>query len=86
MRGWKPISSVALPALLALSLSACDTQPKRLPMTSAPQVQRPPLPAEAMQPPDPDWCQPSCLEALRSELRDLANALSSLRNSRSQEQ
>lgn len=58
--------------VLALLLSACATPPQP-PGPNVEPPRLPPLPAEARQPPAPDWCSPTCsagAEAALSSWRD----------------
>lgn len=81
MLAWKLPSSATLSLACVLNLTACAVPPQPLPPAPVRAAQRPPLPPEAMQPPDPDWCRPTCSAAVQRELQALQSDLSTWLNS-----
>lgn len=59
----------------ALSTLGCSTVSPALPPTPIAAAALPPLPPEARQPPAPDWCSPTCTEALTQRRQNSLRSL-----------
>lgn len=66
----RPMRHGRVAAISLLLLSGCAA-PSRVQVLSS----APPLPQEALQPPKPSWCQPSCSDALKTLLNSLTTAI-----------